>query len=145
MSGWVQILKAFECQANEFVLYHAGNGETLKTLHSWGGTMKRGSARKCIWRRGEMEGGRPEGRPHTLSIARQITMAVTAGAGTRRQRQVRSSRGELPQVMTGDEESDRKKGSKKIPEVSSLKIQGYQILNSVVFLFSSLSEVFNFL
>lgn len=32
MAGCVQIVKAFECQANEFILYHAGIGETLK----WG-------------------------------------------------------------------------------------------------------------
>ena len=70
MSGWVQIVKAFECQANEFALYHVGNGETLKTPHAWGGMMKRGNVRKCIWMKGEMEEGRPEGWPRVSSLPR---------------------------------------------------------------------------
>lgn len=33
--GWVRIVKAFECQANEFVLYPSRNRETSKTMHEW--------------------------------------------------------------------------------------------------------------
>lgn len=36
----VQILKAFECQANEFLPYPASNRETSKTIHEWNDMIK---------------------------------------------------------------------------------------------------------
>lgn len=40
MFGWVQVVKAFECQANELVLYPARNREASKTIHEQSDMMK---------------------------------------------------------------------------------------------------------
>lgn len=79
-----------------------------------------------------------------LSIVHEIIVAVAEGVGMRKQRQERSSGGELTELVIADEESKRKR-VKKSPEGSSLSIQGYLIINSIVFLFSFVSEAFNFL
>lgn len=63
-----------------------------------------------------MEVGRPEERPLASTIAHGITVAEAAGVGTRKQRQVRSSRGERTELVMGEEESEERKGEKKKPQ-----------------------------
>lgn len=75
--------------------------------------MNKGKLRKRISRKGEMEGD--QWGSHGHHHCHGITVAVTAGAGMKRQRQIRSSRGELIQLMMGDEQSDRNKRIPKKP------------------------------